>query len=1700
MKKTGIVGIILLLAALLLPLSAALAATDGFYNLIELHPAAWDGTDASIMSQPNTDYDYVYGDEKAITYSLPSSWGSFSFYGQSYDKITVDTNGNIWFAATDPANSFILASSGRGPVIAAWNNDLSSNYYVGAFIQHKNNPERLVIEWQAETYRDQGAYRPNNFEVVIFQNGIIRIDYKSSWASDSADFGSGISKGDGTNSLSISSNYGPAASLMGRTFLFAPGSNPNLVVMKNDIGTGTVTSVPAGISCGTVCTGTYAPGSSVSLNAVPDSGSVFTGWGGACSGTGACSVTLDGYKTVSATFTPMSPPVVSITSPTNGSVSNNPVLGYTSSPGTVVVKVDGTIVNKGNGQSLNPLSNGSHVVRVEVTNLAGYTGFAENTFSVDSLPPVVTTVAPTAGAQNVPINSVMAISFNEAINTASLAVDSIVLTYSAGQVPGAISSSLDAKALIFTPAGHLGYNQTYTVTLKAGLQDIVGNAIGADYVYSFTTQSDNADLVGLWHMDNDWSDSSGKGNNGTTSGASFSTEKIAGSASGNFNGTSSYVSIPDADMLSPQSNGNMTLSAWVYLRSYPIAAAPIIAKGTSGSYEYGLYVYNDGTAGLTLWQPNGTPHIAVQGGKVPLNKWCFVAATYDLNGIKKAIVYVDGAEVSSGAYVAGSSVNGTSPLQLGRRPDNADNQYINALIDEAAIYKNTLTADEILIRYNYSPKVTVTSPGQTVYYKPGNTGTSTVTVTHPVGADSLTCTASGAASGTLSLPIAPPQTQVTQDFSFQVAADSLPNSTATVVCSSAVITTGYVGSSTINLVIVDGSVPFVVSSSIADNAQNVSATTSVTISFSEAMAQASVNSSSVTLITNDGTNQQIPVTVTFSSDLKSITITPTVALLGNSPYLLTISTAVTDTVGNHLAQDYVVHFTTTPTIALSISGQGSSSSPYVVAPGRYSTVSINNSYVVCNGWMVADTITLASSSVLSHSGATTSTTYNLEITATSVNIDDTSKIDVTGMGYLGGGAGDNGLTGFGRTIGNTFGPQQSLFGPGGNYGGLGGPTATNINPLYGSLQFPVDLGSGGSTYNNTDYPLYISNYPAGNGGGRVKLTSQVLTLNGKILADGGSVGLYIQNASGGSGGSVLLRVGDLLGSGTVSASGGTPDAFYSQTGGSAGGGGGGRIAIYYDTNDLPSNNVIVSGGYVNANNTMNGNAGTIYLSPKLMPLAVALAGSGTGTIQSSPAGISCGTNGTACSSQFATGSSVTLSAFPDANSTFVGWSGLCSGIVNRNCTVPLSAAITITATFGKIPPPTIVSPSGSINTKRPFLYYSLSDGTTAVTVSVDGVVVNKLSGQTLGPLSEGSHVVRVEAVNVPGSSAYSISNFIIDTTPPVLTINPVVTPTTSVLQTLSGTIDIGSTVDIVGITGASVGPVSYPSAGTWMCAVSNLALGDNKFTITATDVANNSSRALVTIVKNLPTITITKSGNGTGIVTSSPNGIACGGVCSTEFANGTSVTLTAVPDPGSIFIGWSGACGGTGTCTVTLNASASITSTFNLLPPTADFTMTPTTGVAPIIINFSDLSHYANTWLWNFGDGSISTQQNPSHLYISPGSYSVSLIVTNSVGAVMTTKTNILSFMTCSTPPVRILGAQTYMTLQDAFNAASDGAIIQSVAQNFVENVTNTNPNNFTLSGGYACDFSSTTGKTNLKGTLSINDGTLTIEDVDISD
>lgn len=87
----------------------------------------------------------------------------------------------------------------------------------------------------------------------------------------------------------------------------------------------------------------------------------------------------------------------------------------------------------------------------------------------------------------------------------------------------------------------------------------------------------------------------------------------------------------------------------------------------------------------------------------------------------------------------------------------------------------------------------------------------------------------------------------------------------------------------------------------------------------------------------------------------------------------------------------------------------------------------------------------------------------------------------------------------------------------------------------------------------------------------------------------------------------------------------------------------------------------------------------------------------------------------------------------------------------------------------------------------------------------------------------------------------------------------------------------------------------------------------------------------------------------------------------------------------------------------------------------ANFTSNVTSGVAPLSVTFTSTSSGSITgYSWNFGDGSTSTAQNPSHSYTTAGAYTVSLSVTGPGGSNTGTKASYINVSqpTVTSPPV----------------------------------------------------------------------------------
>jgi Divergent InlB B-repeat domain len=125
-------------------------------------------------------------------------------------------------------------------------------------------------------------------------------------------------------------------------------------------------------------------------------------------------------------------------------------------------------------------------------------------------------------------------------------------------------------------------------------------------------------------------------------------------------------------------------------------------------------------------------------------------------------------------------------------------------------------------------------------------------------------------------------------------------------------------------------------------------------------------------------------------------------------------------------------------------------------------------------------------------------------------------------------------------------------------------------------------------------------------------------------------------------------------------------------------------------------------------------------------------------------------------------------------------------------------------------------------------------------------------------------------------------------------------------------------------------------------------------------VTMNAAETVTATFDSLPTyaLTVAKTGSGSGTVSSSPTGIACGSTCSHDYTSGTQVTLTAFPGPGSTFAGWSGGgCSGTGTCVVPMGSAQTVSASFSRVKAVPALSLAaPSGGIATVTLAASSVT------------------------------------------------------------------------------------------------------------------------------------------------
>ncbi len=244
----------------------------------------------------------------------------------------------------------------------------------------------------------------------------------------------------------------------------------------------------------------------------------------------------------------------------------------------------------------------------------------------------------------------------------------------------------------------------------------------------------DANTVGLWHMDEGSSgttaDSSGNGNTGTISGATWNSSGMFGNSLA-FNGSTDYVDVGNNPSLSP--SNALTVTAWVKYN--------VINRNTaiySNSEIINIAVSNSDNAFFYLTDVNYWVMPAGAIGNINNGQWHQLVFTYDsAGGANNMRVYADGI-LKQQTTATGTLAPTSHHTKLGVWADAY--YWYDGTMDDVAIYNRSLSADEITARYNSGLK----------YHTSGNWTSATQTMPSGKQLYDLSLTVSGGGTSDIS--------------------------------------------------------------------------------------------------------------------------------------------------------------------------------------------------------------------------------------------------------------------------------------------------------------------------------------------------------------------------------------------------------------------------------------------------------------------------------------------------------------------------------------------------------------------------------------------------------------------------------------------------------------------------------------------------------------------------------------------------------------------------------------------------------------------------------------------------------------------------------------------------------------------------------------------------------------------------------------
>ncbi len=510
--------------------------------------------------------------------------------------------------------------------------------------------------------------------------------------------------------------------------------------------------------------------------------------------------------------------------------------------------------------------------------------------------PVVVSTDPTNGALDVPLGKIITANFSTAMNPLTINGTSFKLTQGSTAVLGVVSYA--GTTASFTPASPLLVNTTYTGTITTAAKDALGNAMGVNYVWSFTT-------VGLPPVVT------------STDPANFATNVVLNKiVSAVFSNTMNPATINSANFTLKQ--GFFTVPGTISYSGKTATYTPANSLAVNTQYTAIITSNVKDSAGLNMvadysWSfTTGNAPIVISTDPlpnsigVPVNK--SVTATFS-TPMDPTTITGSSFTVKSGT----TSVLGTVTYSGTTATFTPSVNYIGNTVYTATVTNSVKDVSGNAMTNNYvwsfttagiSPTVISTDPANNAVNVPLN---KIITANFSTAMNPATITGTSFTVKQGTTAVSGVVTYAGTTATFTASSPLLTNTvyTGTITTAAADLLGNAVASNYVWTFTTTGNAPTVTSTDPANNATNVPVNKIVSANFSAAMDPTTINALTVTIF--QGTTQFFG-TVTYSGT--TMVFTPAVNFTFAKAYTATITTGAKDVNGNALAANYVWNFTT----------------------------------------------------------------------------------------------------------------------------------------------------------------------------------------------------------------------------------------------------------------------------------------------------------------------------------------------------------------------------------------------------------------------------------------------------------------------------------------------------------------------------------------------------------------------------------------------------------------------------------------------------------------------------------------------------------------------------------------------------------------------------------------------------------------------